>query len=74
MIACPTTDFRIGPNRDARTVVDKKCRVLGVENLLVCDASIIPAPPRAPTHLTTVMLAEHLAETFRKEALIRDSR
>jgi choline dehydrogenase-like flavoprotein len=58
---------RMGPNRDARTVVDEKCGVLGVENLLVCDASIIPAPPRAPTHLTTVMLAEHLAETFRKD-------
>jgi len=64
---------RMGPNRDARTVVDEKCRVLGVENLLVCDASIIPGPPRAPTHLTTVMLAEHLAERFRKEALLRDS-
>ncbi len=64
---------RMGPNRDARTVVDEKSRVIGVENLLVCDASIIPVPPRAPTHLTTVMLAERLAETFRKKALRRDS-
>jgi choline dehydrogenase-like flavoprotein len=33
-----------------------------VENLLVCDGSISPTPPRAPTHLTAVMIAEHLAE------------
>jgi choline dehydrogenase-like flavoprotein len=86
MIACSRIGFvptaknfhavgtcRMGPNRDARTVVDEKCRVLGVENLLVCDASMIPRPPPAPTHLTTVMLAGHLAETFREEALLRDS-
>jgi choline dehydrogenase-like flavoprotein len=35
------------------------------ENVFVCDASIIPTPPRAPTHLTAVMLAEHLAERLR---------
>jgi choline dehydrogenase len=59
---------RMGPNRDPRSVVDEKGRVLGAENLLVCDASIIPVPPRAPTHLTTVMLAEHLGEKLRKDA------
>jgi 5-(hydroxymethyl)furfural/furfural oxidase len=52
---------RMGAVNDPRSVVDSKCRVLGIENLLVCDASIIPIPPHAPTHLTTVMLAESLA-------------
>jgi choline dehydrogenase len=64
---------RMGSNRDPRSVVDEKGRVLGTENLLVCDASIIPVPPRAPTHLTTVMLAEHLGETLRKDARSGDS-
>jgi len=52
---------RMGAEHDARAVVDSSCRVLGVENLVVCDASIIPTPPRAPTHLSAVMLAEHLS-------------
>jgi choline dehydrogenase-like flavoprotein len=56
---------RMGSKNDPRTVVDNTCRVLGVENLLVCDASIIPTPPRAPTHLTAVMLAESLARKLR---------
>jgi len=64
---------RMGPNGDPRSVVDEKGRVLGAENLLVCDASIIPVPPRAPTHLTTVMLAERLGETLRKDVRSGDS-
>jgi choline dehydrogenase len=52
---------RMGAKSDPRSVVDNQCRVLSVGNLLVCDASIIPTPPRAPTHLSTVMLAEHLS-------------
>jgi len=52
---------RMGAKNDPCSVVDNECRVIGVENLLLCDASIIPTPPRAPTHLSTVMLAEHLS-------------
>ena len=52
---------RMGAVNDPRSVVDSGCRVIGIENLLVCDASIIPIPPHAPTHLTTVTLAEKLA-------------
>src|SRR5262249_14211274 len=43
-------------------VVDERCRVLGVENLYVVDASAVPTIPRANTHLTTVALAERAAE------------
>jgi choline dehydrogenase len=53
---------RMGAKDDPSTVVDPGCRVLSVENLLACDASIFPSPPRAPTHLSAVMLAEHLSE------------
>ena len=41
------------------TVVDDRCRVLGVEGIRVIDASVMPQVPRANTHLPTVTLAEH---------------
>ena len=43
-------------------VVDSDCRVLGLEGLRVVDASVMPSVVRANTHLTTVMIAEHMAE------------
>jgi choline dehydrogenase-like flavoprotein len=42
-------------------VLDTQCRVIGYEGLRVCDASVMPDIPRANTHLTTVVIAEHLA-------------
>lgn len=42
-------------------VVDSSCRVQRHENLWVCDASVMPALPRANTHLPTVMMAERVA-------------
>lgn len=56
---------RMGSRDDRDAVVDSDCRVLGVDGLMVADASIMPAPPRASTHLTTVMIGEHLAERLR---------
>jgi choline dehydrogenase len=44
-------------------VVDERGRVLGVERLTVADASIMPTIPRANTNLTTVAIAERLADT-----------
>jgi choline dehydrogenase len=45
-------------------VVDDSGRVLGVDRLLVADASIMPTIPRANTNLTTVAIAERLAEVI----------
>ena len=45
-------------------VVEPDGRVLGVEGLVVADASIMPTIPRANTNVTTVALAERLAETI----------
>jgi choline dehydrogenase len=45
-------------------VVDPEGRVLGVEGLVVADASVMPTLPRANTNLTTVAVAERLAETI----------
>ena len=52
---------RMGAVDDPATVVDSDCRVVGVDGLRVVDASIMPEVPRANTHLTTVMIAEHMA-------------
>ena len=43
-------------------VVDDSGRVLGVDRLFIADASIMPTIPRANTNLTTVAVAERLAE------------
>jgi choline dehydrogenase len=45
-------------------VVDDSCRVLGVQQLFIADASIMPTIPRANTNLTTVAIAERLAEAI----------
>jgi choline dehydrogenase-like flavoprotein len=44
------------------SVVDERGRVLGHENLVVADASIMPTIPRANTNLTTAAIAERIAE------------
>ena len=54
----PTGTCAIGP------VVDGAGRVHGHEGLYVADASVIPTIPRAPVNLTTIALAERLAETI----------
>jgi 5-(hydroxymethyl)furfural/furfural oxidase len=57
----PVGTCRMGRADDPRSVVDPDCRVLGLEGLRVIDASIMPENVRANTHLTTVMIAEHMA-------------
>jgi choline dehydrogenase len=46
-------------------VVDADCRVLGIDGLLVADASIMPTLPRANTNLTTAAIAERVAASLR---------
>jgi len=43
-------------------VVDGRGRVLGVDGLIVADASIVPTVPRANTNLTVTAVAERVAE------------
>jgi choline dehydrogenase len=44
------------------TVVDGRCRVLGVDGVAVVDASIMPTIPRANTNLPVVAIAERAVE------------
>jgi choline dehydrogenase len=46
------------------SVVDPSGRVLGYENLVVGDASIMPTIPTANTNLSTAAIAEKLAEVI----------
>jgi choline dehydrogenase len=58
---------RMGRVGDPAAVVDSQCRVQGLENLRVVDASVMPADCRANTHLTTVMIGEKTAASMRAE-------
>jgi choline dehydrogenase-like flavoprotein len=53
----------MGSPDDPSAVVDPSCRFIGIDNLFVIDASVMPAIPRANTHLTAVVIAE-LAAAF----------
>jgi 5-(hydroxymethyl)furfural/furfural oxidase len=57
---------KMGSPDDPSAVVDPNCRFIGVENLSVVDASVIPIIPRANTHLTSVMVAERAASFFNR--------
>ncbi|OFX03337.1 MAG: GMC oxidoreductase [Alphaproteobacteria bacterium RIFCSPHIGHO2_12_FULL_66_14] len=59
---------RMGGRDDGRSVVDPECRVIGCSGLRVIDASVMPEVVRANTHLTTVMLAEKMADRLKAGA------
>jgi choline dehydrogenase len=63
----PVGTCRMGPPGHPDSVVDPDCRVIGVEGLRVIDASVMPEVPRANTHLTVVMIAEHMATRLRQD-------
>lgn len=56
----------MGSEADVGAVVDQCCRVRGVANLWVVDASVMPAIPRAVPNLTVIMLAERASEWLRE--------
>ena len=59
---------RMGAASDAAAVVDPDGRVIGVDGLRVADASIMPTIVRANTHLTAVMIGEHMADRITRPA------
>ena len=56
---------KIGSADDPMAVVDQHCRVHGLENLHVADASVMPDCIRANTNCTTIMIAERKSDWFR---------
>ncbi|MDE2843927.1 MAG: mycofactocin system GMC family oxidoreductase MftG [Chloroflexota bacterium] len=54
---------KMGPDSDPMAVVDQRCRVKGVENLFVADASVVPHIPRSGgLHPTALMIGERVVE------------
>ncbi|TAJ32416.1 MAG: GMC oxidoreductase, partial [Reyranella sp.] len=59
---------RMGGHDEKTSVVDPDCRVIGVSGLRVIDASVMPEVVRANTHLSTVMIAEKMADRLKAGA------
>jgi choline dehydrogenase-like flavoprotein len=57
----------MGAPGDAKAVTDPQGRVLGIGGLRVVDASIMPAVVRANTNISTIMMAEKIAEQIKAE-------
>jgi choline dehydrogenase len=57
----PTSTVPMGSDSDPTAAVDPWGKVRGIEALRVVDASIMPEIPSAPTNVTTIMMAEHIA-------------
>lgn len=57
---------RMGAADDPAAVLDRECRVRGVEGLRVVDASAMPTIIRANTNITTIAIAERASELILK--------
>jgi choline dehydrogenase len=54
---------------DERAVVDAQLRVIGIENLRVADASVMPDDPSGNTNVPTMMIGEKAADLLRARTL-----
>lgn len=61
----PSGTCRMGASDDLDAVTDATGAVYGVQNLRVCDASLMPSIPCANTNIPTIMIAERIAEMIR---------
>jgi choline dehydrogenase len=58
----PVGTCAMGPDPDSGAVVDAAGAVHGIEGLWVADASVMPTIPAANTNLTTIVIAERIAQ------------
>ena len=59
----PTSTCRMGnPSRDPKAVVDSKLRVIGIKNLRVADASVMPRIVSGNTNAPAIMIGERCAD------------
>jgi len=57
---------KLGPASDKGAVVDQYCKVHGMENIRVADASVMPNVVRANTNSTTIMIGERVADWIKE--------
>ena len=58
----PVGTCAMGPNPGDGAVVDARGAVHGIDGLRVADASVMPAIPAANTNLSTIVIAERIAQ------------
>ncbi|HEY4253710.1 MAG TPA: GMC oxidoreductase, partial [Roseomonas sp.] len=64
----PCGTCRLGDAEDPMAVCDPAGRVIGVEGLMVCDASVMPTIPCANLNVPVIMIAEKIADGIRARA------
>ena len=64
----PVGTCRMGRDGDPLAVTTPSGRVRGVDNLRICDASVMPSIPCANTNISTIMVAERMADLIKEEA------
>ena len=51
----------MGSQNNPMAVVDENCKIHGIDNLFIADASVMPNTVRANTNVTTMMIGEKLS-------------
>ena len=64
----PVGTCRMGRDGDPLAVTTPSGRVRGVEGLRISDASVMPSIPCANTNISTIMVAERMADLIKQEA------
>ena len=62
-----TSTCRMRPPERAETVVDPQCRVIGLDQLRVVDASVMPEVVNSNPNAAVIMIAEKVASLIRTE-------